>query len=61
VHCVVEGGCQLWGLLLMALFVAYVAVTLLKRGAAAAVLGNLVSRRRALNSSARGALRRLRA
>lgn len=52
VHCVVEGGCQLWGLLIMVAFVAYIAVTLLKRGAVAAMLSNLVARRRGLARAA---------
>jgi len=61
VHCVVEGGCQLWGLLLMILFVGYVALTLFKRGALTAMLANLVARRGKIASAAKAAARRLRA
>lgn len=61
VHCVVEGGCQLWGLLLMIAFVGYVAVTLLKRGAVAAMLANIISRRKQLSGAAKTAVSRIKA
>lgn len=56
VHCVVEGGCQLWGLLITVAFVAYIAVTLLKRGAVAAMLANVLARRRDVGRAAKKAI-----